>query len=338
MNTFITYRFGLTPHLLPTFFAVLGAAALIAQAQAQTPEADDPFIWLEEVSSPRAMAWVESHNAVSTKRLEADARYARNYAGALEIAGAKDRIPEPAFIGGEIYNFWQDRDHLRGFWRKTTLADYVSAEPHWTTVLDIDALNKAEGRSWVFKGADVLRPDETRCVILLSDGGEDAVVAREFDLETGKFVDGGFNLPRGKHRIAWEDKDTLLIAAEWMPGELTASGYPFIVKRLKRGQALSEAVEVFRGSKDDGGYGVSPAVFHDGPDRKLAVISRPLDTFHSEEYVLTERGVEQLKIPAKTQVIDLVNGRVILRLNEAWAVGGKTFEAGSLVQTELAAT
>ena len=310
----------------------------IAQPQTPAPEQADPYIWLEEFSSPRAMAWVEQHNAATTNRLEADPRYARNFAAALEIAGAKDRIPQPEFLHGEIYNFWQDPAHLRGIWRKTTLVDYTSTEPNWTTVLDIDALNKTEGKSWVFKGAAILEPDQTRCLIQLSNGGEDAVVAREFDLDTGKFVDGGFTLPRGKHRIAWEDKDTLLIATDWAPGDLTTSGYPFIVKRLKRGQPLSAAVEVFRGTKSDGGYGVQPVVLHDGRGGTLAFIKRPLDTFRSEHYVLTDKGTERLTVPAKTQVTELVDGRVILRLDEAWSIGGKTFEAGSLVQTELAAT
>ena len=30
--------------------------------------------------------------------------------------------------------------------------------PHWRTLLDIDALNKAEHASWVWKGMDVLQP------------------------------------------------------------------------------------------------------------------------------------------------------------------------------------
>jgi prolyl oligopeptidase len=322
--------------------AILAVVAFPATAQPQTqsqaPDPADPYIWLEEFSSPRAMAWVEHHNEVTTKRLEADPRYARNYAAALEIEGAKDRIPEPEFMGGEIYNFWHDPEHLRGIWRKTTLADYTSSEPHWTTVLDIDALNKVEGKSWVFKGAVLLQPEQTRCLILLSDGGEDAVVSREFDPGVGKFVDGGFTLPRGKHRFAWEDKDTLLVATDWAPGDLTTSGYPFIVKRLKRGQALSSAVEVFRGSAQDGGYGVAPVVLHDGQGRSLVLLNRPLDTFRSEHYVLTEHGAERLAVPAKTHVARLVAGRVILRLDEAWSVGGKTFDAGTVVQIELAAT
>jgi prolyl oligopeptidase len=325
-----------------TFLALLAAVTLPAIAKAQTPgqtpNPADPYLWLEEVSSPGAMAWVEHHNEATTKRLESDPRYARNYAQALAIAGAKHRIPEPEFEHGEIYNFWEDPEHLRGIWRKTTLADYTSPEPHWTTVLDIDALNKAGDTSWVFKGAELLKPEETRCMIQLSDGGEDAVVAREFDLDTGKFVAGGFTLPRGKHRIAWEDKDTLLIATDWTPGDLTTSGYPFIVKRLTRGQVLSAAVEVFRGTKDDGGYGVEPTVLHDGQGRSLAFIKRPLDTFRSEHYVPTEHGAERLAVPANTHFVDLVDGRVILRLDEAWSAGGKTFKPGSVVQTDLAAT
>jgi len=317
---------------------VLTAIAVPAISQAQTQDPVDPYIWLEEVSSQRSMAWVEHQNEITTNRLESDPRYAHNYAEALEIAGAKDRIPEPEFVHGGIYNFWQDADHLRGIWRKTTLDDYTSQQPHWTTVLDIDALNKAEGKSWVFKGAELLKPDETRCMIELSDGGEDAVIAREFDLDAGRFVDGGFALPRGKHRISWEDKDTLLIATDWTPGDLTTSGYPYIVKRLKRGQPLSAALEVFRGTKDDGGYGVEPSVLHDGQGHSLAFIKRPLDTFHSEHYVLTERGAERLSIPAKADLVDLVQGRVILQLDEAWTIAGKIFVPGSVVQTELAAT
>src|SRR5947209_17563124 len=83
-----------SPFMRSIFLALLPALAFPAMLHAQTPTTDpvDPYIWLEEGSSPRAMAWVQSHNAVTTKPLEADGRYARNYADALELAGAKDRI------------------------------------------------------------------------------------------------------------------------------------------------------------------------------------------------------------------------------------------------------
>src|SRR5258708_31963243 len=170
------------------------------------------------------MAWVEAHNAATTKKLEADPHYQVLYNEALTIAAAKDRIPEPSFLHGEIYNFWQDADHLRGLWRKTSLADYRSEQPRWTTVLDIDALGKTEGKSWVFKGADCLRPDERLCLVSLSDVGADAVEAREFDLNTGTFVAGGFHLPRGKHRVAWTRATPLLAGSECPPAAHTPSG------------------------------------------------------------------------------------------------------------------
>jgi prolyl oligopeptidase len=320
----------------PAILAALAALASPTLALAQTAD-HDPYIWLEDVSSPKAMAWVDAHNETTTKALQADPRYAGLYEQALALAGARDRIPAPRFLNGEIYNFWQDPDHLRGLWRKTSLADYQSADPHWTTVLDVDALGKAEGKSWVWKGVDCLRPDETRCLVSLSDGGEDAVEIREFDLKTGKFVAGGFHLPRGKHRVAWEDANHLLVATDWRPGDVTPSGYPYIVKRLTRGQPLSAAQEVYRGQKADGGYGVSPEVIRDGAGHQIAVIERPLDTFRHQTYVITAKGAQRLAIPDKASVADLVDGRLIVQLDEAWTAGGATFKPGAVAELDLAA-
>ncbi|CAN5264561.1 prolyl oligopeptidase family protein [soil metagenome] len=322
--------------LLAALFAAAAALPAMTHAQTAAPPAD-PYIWLEDVSSPRSMEWVNAHNAKATAALEADRRYPQLYKEALTIAEARDRIPVGSFIHGDIYNFWQDASHVRGVWRKTSLADYRTAAPNWTTVLDIDALGKAEGKSWVFKGAPCARPAQKRCLVQLSDGGEDAVTIREFDLDTNKFVEGGFSLPTSKARVAWEDENTLLISNAWEPGQLTQSGYPYVVKRLKRGQSLDQAVEIYRGDKADGGYGVSPRVFRDEAGKTLSVIVRPLDTFNHETFVVTGKGAERLAIPKKAAVEDLVAGRVVLNLEEDWTVGGVTYPAGSLVWTDLAA-
>ena len=316
-----------------TLGMLIAALTLTAAHAADVPA--DPNIWLEQ-DSPRAMAWVEAHNQ-SVAPLQADPRYQGFYDEALALASAKDRIPVPSFTHGEIYNFWQDADHLRGLWRKTTLADYEKPNPSWTTVLDVDALGKAEGKSWVLKGIDCLPPEERLCLISLSDGGEDAVEVREFDLAADAFVAGGFHLPRGKHRVAWEDANHLLVASEWSPGEATPSGYPYIVKRLTRGQPLSAAVEIYRGEKSDGGYGVSPAVIVDGAGNRLRYIERPLDTFHHQTFVIVPRGVEKLALPEKSEIQDMVAGRVIVLLNQAWTAGGESFPSGALVALDLKA-
>jgi prolyl oligopeptidase len=307
-----------------------------AQFVAGQAEPGDPYLWLEDVSSAKALEWVKSHNVASIAALESDPRYATLYEEALVIGGAKDRIPDPSFVQGDIYNFWRDAEHLRGIWRKATLADYQTAQPHWTTVLDIDALGKAEGKSFVFRGARCLQRDERHCLISLSEGGEDAIEVREFDLEAGAFVDDGFRLPRGKQNFGWEDADHILVGREWAPGDLTPSGYPYVVKRLGRGQRLAAATEVFRGDKSNDVSAV-PNIFHDGKGHRLALIVRRLDFFRHETYILAPQGAQRLDIPAKADVAALVDGRVIVHLRESWTVADQSFPAGALVQLDLAA-
>ena len=318
--------------------AIFAASACGMTALKAQSVADDPYIWLEEVSSPKAMAWVESHNARSTAVLQADPRYASYFQEALEIAQAKDRIPYGTFVGGQVYNFWQDADHVRGLWRRASLQSYESGNPEWETVLDLDALAASEKANWVWKGAQCARPSERRCLVNLSDGGEDAVTVREFDLPSKSFVKDGFVLPKGKQDASWQDENTLLISREWHPGELGRTGYPYIVKRLKRGQPLSAAVELFRGKPDDGGYGTSAYVLRDGQNRVLPLVERPLDTFRTETYVLTPKGARRVGIPEKASLSDMVDGRVIATLREDWTPAGssKHFAAGSLVSMDLA--
>jgi len=306
--------------------AVVSFVTCLAYAQSE-----DPYIWLEDAHGSKAMAWVEAENAKSTGVLEKDPRYAGLYQEALVIFQAKDRIPSPNVLGGAVYNFWQDADHVRGIWRKTTLASYRMPDPAWSTVLDLDALAKAENANWFLQDTTCVEPSERRCLLSLSDGGEDAVTVREFDLANDSFPAKGFVLAKGKQRVAWENEGALLVAREWTPGELTTSGYPFIVKRVKRGQPLSAAKEIFRGTANDGGYGVEPEVLWDGAGNRAILIKRPLTTFESEHYLVNGDKVAQLALPKKVEIRALIDGQVVLSLAEDWTVDGKAFAGGSLV-------
>ncbi|HYE46182.1 MAG TPA: prolyl oligopeptidase family serine peptidase [Caulobacter sp.] len=298
---------------------------------------DDPYTWMEEIEGARALEWAKAENARSLPQLQKDPRYAGLYADALKIATAKDRIPSVYFSGdGSLRDYWQDAEHVRGIWRTTSVESYRAGKPEWRTILDLDALSKAENGNWVWKGADCLPPDDRICLVSLSNGGKDAVEVREFDAQTGKFVEGGFRLPEGKHRFEWLDKDTLLLVAEWEKGDVTTSGYPFIAKILKRGQRMSDALEVFRGRKDDGGYGVSPIVIRDPDGRVQAVmIQRPLDTFNAEYHLLAEGGPRKLDLPAKSSIQGYLDGRLLVSLEENWAAKG--MREGDLVDFDLAA-
>ena len=301
--------------------------------------AADDHLALEQVDGAEARAFVAEENRRSLAALTGDPRYEAFRQEAEAILTAEDRIPMPSFLGDGVGNFWQDAANPKGIWRRTTLDSYRTATPRWETLLDIDALARAEGEDWVFKGADCLAPDETRCLVSLSDGGKDAVVVREFDLTAKRFVDDGFNLPEGKHRIEWLDRDTLLVATDFGPDTMTESGYPFIVKTLKRGQTLAQAEEVYRGEQGDGGYGVSPAVYRDKDGRVLAVIiTRPLDTFRSETLAMTHEGVtRKLALPDRVSVFGAQGGRLIVSNDERWRWGGRDIAPGSLLALSIEA-
>jgi prolyl oligopeptidase len=315
----------------------LGLADTAPGTGADAGAAADPFLWLEDVSGERAQAWVKAENAKTLDALQKDPRFSGFYDDAKAIGAASDRIPGPSFIGGKIYNFWQDAMHPRGIWRTTSVADYETSTPQWTTVLDLDALAKSEGKNWVWEGADCESPSHTRCLIGLSEGGEDAQTLREFDLVKGAFDDGGFVLPRGKQNATWADEDTLLVAREWEPGQLTASGYAYVTKRLHRGQALSDAVEVARGEKTDVSAG--PRLLRDGAGHRALLIDRGVSFFQAEYRWLTASGVsERLAIPLKSAPVDILDGHLLVRLSELWKLDdGSTFPAGALVSLDLAA-
>ena len=323
----------LTKLVLLAAAAMIGASG-VAMAQGGT---DDPYLWLEPFASPRISDWIKTHNDQTFAALEADPRYKLFYDQALGIAEAKDRNPTGSFIGGKIYNFWQDADHVRGIWRRTSADSYATAAPEWETVLDLDALSATENANWVWKGADCARPAERRCLVSLSDGGEDAVTVREFDLATNSFVTDGFMLPKGKQEVSWVNENELLVSREWTPGLLTKSGYAYVVKSLKRGQPLASAREVYRGTVDD--VAASGGVIRDGQGKTLPFVQRGTDFFHNETYVLTAKGPKRLIMPAKANLVDMIHGRVIIQSQEEWTPVGskKTFPAGSLLSVDLAA-
>ena len=297
-----------------------------AVAPAATTDAADPYVWLEDIHGEKPLAWVEAENARSLAVLKGDPRYAGLHEDALKIVNATDRIPAPEQLGGgAIFNFWQDPTHVRGIWRRTTPQSYASATPAWETVIDLDQLAAAEKKNWVWHGANCPPPDYRRCLVSLSDGGEDADTLREFDLKTRSFVDGGFVLPRSKQSVDWLDDDTVIVARDWGPSTMTASSYPFVVKILKRGQSLDQATEVFRGKPDD--VQVNPTVLHDGQGHKLTLIVRVTDFFHQETYELTPGGVRRLYLPAKVSVNGLLDGRLVFQTLEDW----RGYKAGDLV-------
>ena len=308
-----------------TALAVAGLTGLAA-----APNGDDSFQWLEDVQGEKALAWAKEHNAKSTAVLEARPEYKPIYARTLEILDSKEKIPSPDLYGETVYNFWRDDTHERGIWRRTTLASYRTSAPQWETVLDVDALAKADGKAWVFHGASCLAPAYVRCMISLSPGGSDASVMREFDTKAKEFVSGGFSLPEAKSSVGWRDADTLWVGTDFGSGSLTSSGYPRIVKLWKRGTPLSSARTVFEGKAEDVSSAGRGQILSDG---RYDIVTRTPAFFREESFLLLGDRLVKLDLPEDAAPRLFFRDRLLFSLRSDWTPGGggKTYREGSLL-------
>jgi prolyl oligopeptidase len=308
------------------------AVCLLVGSVAVAAENEDPFAWLEEINGPRALEWVKAQNRRTTKELESVKVFKPIYAQTLAILDSKARIPMPSLQGLEVYNFWQDDVHQRGIWRRTSLDSYRTSDPKWETVIDIDALSKADNTLWVFKGADCLPPAYRRCMVSLSRGGSDAVVIREFDTETREFVKGGFELPEAKSQVAWRDQDTLWVGTDFGEGSLTTSGYPRIVKLWKRGTPLAAARTVYTGEAGDVASSGS-TIFT--PERSYDIVQRVPAFFRSQKYLMLGDRLVRLDMPEDAELQGIFRDHLLISLRSDWTAGGTTYPSGALLAIGL---
>ncbi|GAB2535891.1 prolyl oligopeptidase family serine peptidase [Brachybacterium huguangmaarense] len=316
----------------------------------------DPWQWLEDVTGDDALAWVRERNARAEAEIDADGLAAALGEEILAILDATDRIPGVVRRGEHLYNVWTDAEHERGLWRRTTLDSYRTQEPEWDVLLDVDALNEAEGEDWVWHGAQLLRPAEgesyRRALLGLSHGGSDADVTREFDLETREFVgedQGGFVRPEAKGSMSWIDEDTVWVATEVGEDSLTTSGYPRQVRRWRRGQALADAEIVFEADATD----MTAAGHHDAtPGFERDWILRMRAFYDSQQMLVRRAGegaggadegdqgdgerelLEVIDVPHDLEVTAHRDLAYFLPRSD-WSVGGDVYPAGSLVVGDL---
>ncbi len=307
---------------------VLCIAALSSATQAR-----DNQQWLEDVSGEKALNWVKAQNQLTRDKLDKDAGFLKLRDDLTVILNSKDRIPGIHKMGDAFYNFWTDAEHPRGVWRKTTLDEYRKPTPKWETVLDLDALAKAENENWVYKGANCREPAYDRCLISLSRGGADAVELREFDLNSKQFIKDGFRLPEAKMSADWRNKDSIYIATDFGPNTMTDSGYARIVKEWQRGTPITAAKTLFEAEKTDMAVGAHVSE-HNGVRHEI--VTRRANFYDVEHYIREGDKLTKLAVPSKADV-GFFSSQIIVTPRENWTIGDKTYVAGSVLAMDYAA-
>lgn len=257
--------------------ALVGSAQAPALAQTTIQPADDPHLWLEDVTGAKQLDWVRARNARYLPELEKVPGFAGWQAKAEAILQDPRRIAMPTgaqpsgVTADRVFNFWRDKDHVRGLWRVSPRTAFDAGKPEWQVLLDLDQLEKAEGRNFQFGGASCFGASYGRCLVRLSVGGKDAVEIREFDTASRRFVapaDGGFASPEAKQSTAWLDADRLLIATA--AGPVSKSGYAREVRLWQRGTAFADAKLLLSIGADD--MAANPAAFGKGDGRRAVIV------------------------------------------------------------------
>lgn len=315
---------------LSTLTLVAAVALGTGVAVAAPVRDNDPYLWLSDIHGTKALEWVKAQNAKSDAVLRKDPGYQKDYDALLAILNSNDRIPQPDGVDHQwVFNFWQDANHVRGLWRRTTIADYAKPEPHWQVLFDVDKYDHDTGKNWVWQGADCT-PSFSRCLVSLSAGGTDAHEVHEFDPKAGKFVDGGFDLTEAKSEARYVDDNTVLFATDFGPGSITPSSYPRTAKLWHRGEPLTAAKTVYSSQMSD--IGANLLVYH-GPYGVVPIVVRTISSFTAEYFFVRHDGtVVKLPIPLGADVKGVTQGQLIFLLRDAWTPpGGKPIAKGSLV-------
>lgn len=309
--------------------AIAAIALALTSFAGSAAAQQDAFQWLENVEGKKSMEWVTARNAETRAKLKDDAGFAKLKDDLLVVLNSKDRIPGIYKMGDFVYNFWTDAANPHGVWRRTTLEEYRKATPAWETVLDIDAIGKAENVNWVFKGANCREPVYDRCLISLSRGGADAVTVREFDIASKSFVKDGFTLPEAKLSADWRDLNSIYVATDFGAGSMTDSGYPRIIKEWKRGTPLQNATTLLEGKTTD--MSVS-AQLSRHQDHQYELLHRQITFYTAEHFYRNGDKLNRLDVPAKAD-IGFFRDQMLVTLREDWIVNGKTYVSGSVLAT-----
>ena len=110
--------------LLTSVVAGLGAGVGFNAGAFAQETSDDPYLWLEEIESTKALDWVRAQNKRSLEVLENVPEFEALRDEALSILDSQSRIPYGQIRGDVVYNFWQDASHKRGLWRRASLESY----------------------------------------------------------------------------------------------------------------------------------------------------------------------------------------------------------------------
>jgi len=318
------------------------AALLALPLPARAADADD--LWLEDGASAAVRQWVAARNAETEARLLPDPRYAEERRRFLSLGGG--RHEEDYLNGGLVHRLRSDASRPLGRWQVRAAgaaARRLLGDDRWHTMLDLDALARAEGRRWTFplwwKNPMCDTSIGPRCMVNLSPDGGDRTVLREFDLKTRRFVANGFRSDTpARHYAHWVDADRLLLASDFGPGSLSDAGYARQARVWRRGTPLADALQRFEAPADAVLF-IPHNFRHAGGTLFVAEVWHRSAGAPSWVFIDPERGATPFVPPVELVryrgLAGIVGERLVATTAQPFTLGDRSLPAGSLLALPL---
>ncbi len=322
-------------NIIALFFCALTINSCSLKSNTPSDPLSKDLSYLEEIESPQVRRFAEVENVLSVARLKTDPLFPVIEKEILDVVTAKDKLPAIYFHDGQLYQFWQDQVHVRGQLKRIPIADFNAHKTNWEVVLDLDDIAKNENKNWVWKSLTCYKKNDRMCLVFLSNGGKDAITAREYDLGKKEFVKDGFYFPESKSQFEWYDENTLLWTDGTNPNKLTTSGYPQTLKFIKRGQKLDEATIITDVPKD---YMMIDSWMVADQDKMHFIVYKLVSFYEYEVYYLADLATQKLvkiPIPKDAEVRTIFKDQVLFTVKSDYTVNGKTVPPGTLLSFPL---
>ncbi|MDP1574724.1 MAG: prolyl oligopeptidase family serine peptidase [Coxiellaceae bacterium] len=292
---------------------------------------------LQEVTSKTAQQWVRSHNKNTRTHLDKTATFRKLYRE-CQLTIKKNKVIDDIWLSesGFYQRIFTDKNHPKGLLQEIDKKSYLSENPEWETVLDIDAFAKEKNVDLAFsKIYESEFNGKIVSIIGFSEAGSDAFLAYEFNIKTKKFVSNGFSLPKARSDITWYSRNSLLVATDCGENSLTHANYPRSIRLLNRNKCLQEAVTVFE--IDPSHMMTISLAWYNGKNRYLFYVNH-MDFYHSEFHLVSKknpRHYNKLPIPTDAQLVDIYQNTALIQLHSDWVVDKIVFKKNAIIGLDL---
>jgi prolyl oligopeptidase len=302
----------------------------------------DELVWLEAPCDQAALSWGRERTRRFRDRFAALPLYEELRRGLETMLLRVPREPPITILGNQALRLLNTRERPFGLFQ-TARREATGALAVWRTVLDMDELRKETRVPYELVAVDYwlheacLPPDYNRCLLRLAPAGGVEVEIREFDLEAGQFVPGGFEVPRSHAVIQWLNSDLVLVGeTSHADAPRTAAGMASSIKLWRRGEPLAAAEVVFQAAPTDSLVWLAAA--GTGMDR-YGVIYRAIDLSTYEICIVDQNGrVAPVPLPndsfkpwSSLQPVHAGPKAIFLQLRRDIELAGKHYPANALI-------